>query len=310
MAVHPEIQALLDFIASRGVPPLHELEPAQARINMLKARAVYTQGTVELPRVEERSLPGPAGPLALRLYAAATGRALPLLVYFHGGGWVIGNLDSHDDVCRRLAQASGCLVASLDYRLAPEHRFPAAVDDAWAALQWIAAHAAELGGDPARIAVGGDSAGGNLAAVMALRAAERGGPALAFQLLVYPVLDCDFARPSYLAHGEGYVLTRKGMEWFWNHYLPDAAARRDPDASPLHAASLAGQPPALLLLAGLDVLADEGEAYAERLRAAGVPVTVKRYADAIHGFLGMTVTAPARRGLADAGKALKAALRK
>ena len=154
MAVHPEIQSILDFIASRGTPPLHELSPPEARLAMLKARADYAKGTVELPRVEERRLPGPAGPVPVRLYATSTGRALPILLYLHGGGWVIGNLDSHDDICRRLAQAAGCLVVSVEYRLAPEHPFRAALEDCQAALAWVAAHGAELGRDPARLAVG------------------------------------------------------------------------------------------------------------------------------------------------------------
>ncbi len=308
MAVHPEIQSILDFIASRGTPPLHELSPPEARINMLKARAVYAKGTVALPRVEERRLPGPAGPVPVRLYAASTGLALPILLYLHGGGWVIGSIESHDDVCRRLAQAAGCLVVSVEYRLAPEHPFPAALDDCQAALAWVAAHGAELGGDPARLAVGGDSAGANLAAVLAQNATARGGPRLALQLLVYPVVDNDLERPSYHAHGTGYVLTRAGMAWFFDHYLADPAQGADPRVSPLRATRFAGLPPALVLLAEYDVLLDEGEAYARALKAAGVPVTLKHYPGTIHGFLGMTVTAPARQAISDAGEALKTAL--
>ncbi|HKI99357.1 MAG TPA: alpha/beta hydrolase [bacterium] len=308
MAVHPEIQALLDFIASRGAPPLHECTPEEARINMAKGRAVFVEGTVELPRVEQRTLPAPAGPVPIRLYAATTGSPLPILVYFHGGGWVIGDLDSHDDACRRLAQQSGCLVVSVDYRLAPEHKFPAAVEDAWAATQWVAVHGAELGGDPTRLAVGGDSAGGNLAAVVAQLARANGGPALAFQLLVYPAVDDDTTRPSCQAHGEGYILTFKGMQWFWNHYLHGASQAPDLRATPFKAPSLAGLPPALVQLAEYDVLLDEGMAYAERLRAEGVPVTVKHYPGAIHAFFTMSVTELGRQAVADAAQALKAAL--
>jgi acetyl esterase len=197
---------------------------------------------------------------------------------------VIGNLDSHDDLCRRLAQESGCLVISVDYRLAPEHRFPAAVEDARAALEWVAAQAATLGGDPARIAVGGDSAGANLATVVARQAS------------------------SYAQHARGYILTRQGMDWFWDHYLPDSGARTNALASPLRADSLAGLPPALVQLAEYDVLLDEGLAYAHALEAAGVPVTVRHYPGAIHGFFSMTVTQMARTAIADAAAALKAAL--
>jgi acetyl esterase len=277
---------------------------------MLKARALFTRGVVELPRVEDTSAPGPLGPIPLRLYAAtpAGGAPLPLLVFLHGGGWVIGSIESHDDVCRRLAQASGCLVVSVDYRLAPEHTFPAPVEDAWAALRWVAAHAAALGGDAARLAVGGDSAGGNLAAVLTQRARAEGGPAIAFQLLVYPAVDDDWSRPSYAAHGQGYILTLEGMRWFLRHYLDGAPEPADVRVAPLRAESLAGLPPALVQLAELDVLLDEGEAYAARLRADGVPVTLKRYPGAIHGFYGMTVTEPARTAIADAAQALRTAL--
>jgi len=309
MAVDGEIRSLLDFMASRGLPPLHEQSVEDARANMIKGRAVLAQGGVELPRVEDRSFPGPAGPVPVRLYAASQGKALPMLLFFHGGGWVIGSIESHDDVCRRLARDSGCLVLSVDYRLAPEHKFPAPVEDCWAAVQWAATHGVELGGDPARLAVGGDSAGGNLAAVMTQRARDEGGPALAFQLLIYPAVDDDWTRPSYAAHGQGYVLTYPGMEWFWGHYLNAPSESGDLRASPFKAESLAGLPPALVQLADCDILFDEGMAYAARLEAAGVPVTLKRYGGAIHGFYNMTVTALAREAVTDGAQALKAALK-
>lgn len=309
MAVDPEIQALLDFIASRGVPPHYELPPEEARENMLKGRPVFSGGEVPLVRVEDLTIPGPAGPVPVRAYAAQAGGPLPVLLFFHGGGWVIGSIETHDEVCRRLAAESGCLVLSVDYRLAPEHRFPAAVEDCRAALEWVAAHGAEIGADPARMAVGGDSAGGNLAAVVAQGARDAGGPALAFQLLVYPVVDADFSRPSYTAHGAGYILTNPGMHWFWDHYLPAAAGRADPAASPLRAARLDGLPPALVQLAELDVLYDEGVAYAQALEAAGVPVSLRTYPGAIHGFFSMPVTAAGRQALADAAQALRTALK-
>jgi acetyl esterase/lipase len=277
---------------------------------MLKGRTLFQQQPPPpVTRVENLSAPGPAGAVPLRLYAQGPARTRPVLLFMHGGGWVIGDLDTHDDPCRRLALDSGCLVIAVDYRLAPEHRYPAAVDDAWAALRWVAAHAAELGGDPARLAVGGDSAGGNLAAALALRARDAGGPALAYQLLVYPAVDCDLTRPSVKAHGEGYLLTAAGMRWFWDHYQPDPALRTQPLASPLRAESLAGLPPAWLLLPEYDVLLDEGEAYAARLQAEGVPVTVRRYAGAMHAFFNMSAAAIARQAIADAAQALRAALR-
>jgi acetyl esterase len=209
-----------------------------------------------------------------------------VLAWFHGGGWVIGSLDTHDALCRRLAAAAGCMVVSVDYRMAPEHRFPAAVDDCWAVTRWLAEHGREIGADPQRLAVGGDSAGGNLAAVMALRARDA-GLGLRLQLLVYPVTDSDLDTPSSLRNATGYGLTRAGMAWFWDHYVPDLAGRAHPDAAPLRAASLAGTAPAHVVVCELDPLLDEGEAYARRLEAEGVPVRLQRYPGMIHGFVRM-----------------------
>ncbi len=212
-------------------------------------------------------MPGPAGALGLRIYTpveAGGPGALPVLVFFHGGGWVVGNLDTHDGLCRRLANAAGCLVVSVDYRLAPEARFPAAVDDAYAATRWVAARASSFGGDGTRLAVGGDSAGGNLAAVVSLLAHERGAPPLRFQLLLYPVTDFAFDTPSYRENGEGYLLTRANMEWYAGHYLRDGADRRHPHAAPLRAADVGGSPPTMVITAQYDPLRDEGEAYAVR----------------------------------------------
>jgi acetyl esterase len=232
-------------------------------------------------------------------------------VFYHGGGWVIGDLEVADRPCRSLCAGAGCVVVSVDYRLAPEHRFPAAADDAYAAAQWVSAHAADLGADPARLAVGGDSAGGNLTAVVALMARDQGGPPIAFQLLIYPVAGCDLDTVSYRDNAEGYLLTRAAMEWFWGHYIPDEAARRHPYASPLSAENLAGLPPAFVVTAEYDPLRDEGEAYAERLRRAGVPVTLKRYAGMIHGFFQLAgVLDQGRQVLTDASSALREALTK
>ncbi|HIG00948.1 MAG TPA: alpha/beta hydrolase, partial [Myxococcales bacterium] len=203
------------------------------------------------------------------------------------GGFVIGDLDTHDGTCRELAVGAECLVVSVDYRLAPEHPFPAAPEDCYAATAWLAEHCAELGGDPARLAVGGDSAGGNLAAAVALMARERGGPPLAHQLLIYPVTDYGFDTASYRENAEGYMLTRPLMEWFWNHYLADPAQGDNELASPLRAASLAQLPPATVITAEFDPLRDEGEAYAQRLSEAGVKTEMTRYDGVFHGFFGM-----------------------
>ena len=310
MAVEPNIQALLDLVKSRNLPPHYTLPPAEARVAMANSRAVFrSPEAVALPRVEELSIPGPGGAIPARLYAPGKDAKLPALVYFHGGGWVIGSLDTHDDLCRRLARASGCMVVSVDYRLAPEHKFPAAVDDALAATRWVAANAARIGADPARLAVGGDSAGGNLAAAVCLLARDQGGPALRYQLLIYPVTTRDFTLPSYKAFGEGFVLTAKGMEWFWNHYLRAPNDALDFRASPLLAKSLRGLPPALVATAEYDVLRDEGEQYAARLKQDGVPVRPVRYAGMIHIFATMSVVPRCVEIMDELGRAVGAALK-
>jgi acetyl esterase len=311
MPVDPQIQALLDFVASKNLPPHYLLTPPEARAAMEKSRAIFRPPEpVPLPRIEELSIPGPAGALPARLYGAeARGAgAPPIVLYFHGGGWVTGSLDTHDDLCRRLAKRSGCLVVSLDYRLAPEHKFPAAVDDACAATRWIAQHGRELGGDPMRLAVAGDSAGGNLAAAVALLARDQGGPALRQQVLIYPATTHDFTLPSVSAYGEGFLLTAQGMAWFWDHYLPSPADREDFRASPLRAKSLAGLPSALVLTAEYDVLRDEGELYAERLKREGVPTRLVRHAGMIHGFITMSVVARTLQIVDELGQAIQAGL--
>jgi acetyl esterase len=251
----------------------------------MAAMAPQVEGEA-VKHVEDRTIPGPAGEIPIRIYRPADG-TLPALVYFHGGGWVIGNLDSHDLVCRMLANRSGAVVISVDYRLAPEHKYPAAADDSYAATKWVADNASELDIDPNAIAVGGDSAGGNLAAVVSLMAKEKGGPKLAMQMLVYPVTDYSFETASYTDNAEGYFLTRDAMVWFWDHYLNDRSEGSQPQASPLQATDLSGLPPAWVITAEYDPLRDEGEAYAEKLREAGVPVTVERYNGMIHGFFSM-----------------------
>ena len=243
------------------------------------------------PKLAILPRPQPTGStIPLRLYrgaAARPGGRLPALVYFHGGGWVIGDLDTHDSLCRHLANAGRCIVVSVDYRLAPEHKFPAAVEDCFAATSWVANEAAALGIDPDRLAVGGDSAGGNLAAVVSLLARDRGAPELSHQLLLYPAVDCAMTHPSHDRFAEGFLLTRATMRWFYGHYLQAQQDVADWRASPLRAPEFSGVAPALVLTAGNDVLSDEGEAYARRLREHGVPVELRPFPNQIHGFLTM-----------------------
>lgn len=289
-ALHPDAERLLELIRASGRPQFETLSPAGAREAYSASRAVLQPPPDEVAEVRDLSIPGPGGTLALRLYRGAGtsgASALPCLLYLHGGGWVIGDLDSHDGLCRRLANLAACRVIAVEYRLAPEHRFPAALDDAAAALAWAAGHADELGVDPARIAVGGDSAGGNLAAVLALMGRDGTAPASVFQLLLYPAMDLAMASDSYARITEGVLLTAATMRYFVEHYAPDAGQRLDWRASPLRAQSLAGTPPALVLTVGHDPLADEGRAYAERLEAEGVRVAALHLGDQIHGMLTM-----------------------
>ena len=305
MPLDPQAKAILDQFASMGGPQLHEMSVAQARELILGMVALAGEPE-SIARIENRTVPGPAGEIPIRIYAPVGTAPFPVLVYFHGGGWVIGNLDTHDGICRSLANRVGCLVVSVDYRLAPEHTFPAAPEDCYAATRWLAEHAGSLGGDKGRIAVGGDSAGGNLAAVGALMARDRGGPKLAFQLLVYPATDTDFETRSYRENAEGYFLTRADMVWFWNHYAPRDEDRRNPYASPLRAASLRGLPPALVITAEFDPLCDDGNAYAARLREDGVPVRLSRQDGLIHGFFQMgAVIDRGRASVDEAARALK-----
>ncbi len=307
MPLDPQARALIEQSAAAGLPPYPTLAPTDARRVMELRTAMTTGDPPPVARVEDRRMPGPGG-LLLRLYTPDGPGPLPVLVYFHGGGFVLGSVDTHDHLCRALANAAGCLVASVDYRLAPEHRFPAAVEDSYAATCWVAANAASLGADPTRVAVGGDSAGGNLAAVVALLARDQGSPTLCHQLLLYPVTDYSFDTPSYRENASGFMLGRADMEWYWSHYLATEVDGLHPHASPLRAEDLRGLPPALVITAEFDPLRDEGEAYAERLREAGVRTTLTRYEGMIHGFVRM---APAldqgKRALAQIGGALREA---
>ena len=304
MALDSQARAFLDRLAELGAPVFGE-QPVEEARRAMEDGAAGLFGPFEPVPFEDRDLPGPAGPIPVRVYRPGSAPA-PVLVYLHGGGWVLGSVVTAHGVCATLARSSGCAVVSVDYRLAPEHRFPAAVEDAWAATAWIAEHAEEIGGRPGALAVGGDSAGGNLSAVLALRARDAGLP-LALQLLVYPVLDADLDTSSYREFADGYWLTRYAMEWFWEQYLPEGD-RFQPEASPLRAPDHAGVAPACVITAEYDVLRDEGEAYARRLAGAGVPVTLSRYDGQIHGFFRLPgVIDRARDALDEAAAALRAA---
>jgi acetyl esterase len=300
-------------MAAADGPPMELMTPQEIRADRAakaEAMEVLAGPLQEVARVEDRTIPGPAQPIPIRIYRPVAGTNLPALVYYHGGGWVIGTLDSVDRTCRALANASGCVLISVDYRLAPEHKFPAAVEDADAVLRYAAENAGEFDIDPNRIAVGGDSAGANLATVVCLIARDRGGPKIAFQLLVYPVTDYDDDRTSLHEFAQGYFLTRPMMDYFWGHYLARPEDGRNPHASPIKAESLAGLPPAMVITAECDPIRDQGEAYAQRLRESGVPVSVKRYEGAIHVFFNLAgVIDSGKQAIRDAGAALKKALR-
>ena len=289
MALDPQAAAVIELIVKSGRPPYHQLTPKEARQMFRETRPASTPPAPQIGAVRDLLAEG-AQAIPLRVYrpaGVADSRRLPVLVYFHGGGWVIGDLETHDVMCRQLTAEAGVSVISVDYRLAPEHKFPAAVDDAWAATRWIAAHAAELGVDADRLAVGGDSAGGNLAAVVALLARDAGGPRIALQILLYPVTDLERESQSYADLADGYMLTRDSMRWFRAQYLAKEQDAADWRVSPLRAPSLVGLPPALVVTAGYDPLRDEGEAYARRLREAGVSVDAVSFGGMIHGFVPM-----------------------
>jgi acetyl esterase len=286
MPLAEEYAALLAELSANPSPELKDLPPEQGREMYRLMRPVVEE--LPIGSIREERIKGPAGEIPLRIFTPSSPGPHGVLVNYHGGGWVIGDLDTADSVCRHLAEAASCIIVSVDYRLAPEHAAPAAVEDSWTALAWVAGNAEALGGN-GRLAVGGESAGGNLAAVMALKARDAGGPAIDFQLLAYPVVDDDFGRQSYADNGEGYLLTTETMRWFWSQYCPDPAARANPDITPLKAASHANLPPALIITPEFDPLRDEGEAYGAALEAAGGRAEVMRCDGLVHDFL---ATAP------------------
>jgi len=295
MPVVAELQPLLDQINAN--PLDFSVVTPEVMRDLLRVMAAADGEPMEVGSVSDATIPGPAGDIGARVYRPESGgESAPVLVWYHGGGWVIGDLETADATCRKLCARAGVVVVSVDYRLAPEHPFPAAPADAWAALEWVAERATDLGGDPDRLAVGGDSAGGNLAALVALRARDEGAPTLRHQLLVYPATDLTMEHPSIKENGEGYFLTQSSMDWFTDHYLGAEREHADPTSphvSPLFATDLSGLAPAQVLTAELDPLRDEGDAYAERLAAAGVPVEHVSHPGLIHGFFSMGAVAPA-----------------
>ena len=288
--LHPQARALIDLLEARGVPAMHTLSPDESRRLYRDRRHVVQPDPPEVAQVQSLRAAGPHGAIPLRLYrplqaGPGAASALPVLIYFHGGGWVIGDLDTHDTLCRELANAAGIVVVAVDYRMGPEHRFPAAVDDCIAATKWVHSQAGTLGVDRQRIAVGGDSAGGNLAAVVALHARDSGDLPLAYQLLIYPATDMRRIAPSHARNGQGYLLTNDTMAYFQGHYITDPAHELEWRASPLLHPDLRNLPPALVLTAGYDPLRDEGIDYAQQLSLAGNRATHISFERQIHGFI-------------------------
>ena len=307
MALDPQVAAMRAERAKSATPPLYLMSVAEARAEDL--RSIQEAGGLPEPVADVRDdeIPGPGGAIPIRIYRPSAERPLPVLVYFFGGGWTLGTIDTSDGVCRALTNAVGCVTITVGYRLAPEHKFPAAVDDCYAATEWIASHAVELGVDPDRIAVGGDSAGGNLAAAVTL-VARSGGPQLAHQLLVYPNTDYLSDTPSLRENTDPLLFNRNSSDWYWGHYLASPEDGADPLASPLRAPDHAGLPSATVLTAEYDPLRDQAEEYAERLRLAGVPVTLSRYAGMVHGFFTMSGALDAARdAVAEAAACLRKA---
>ncbi|EID15445.1 alpha/beta hydrolase [Mycolicibacterium phlei] len=305
MTLDPQIADLIEALDS-GFPAVHTMSGAEARA-VIRSRFVPPADPEPVGSVTDLDIPGPGGglPVPVRIYHPDADGPLPILVYAHGGGWVFCDLDSHDGLCRNLSNLLSAVVISVHYRRAPESRWPAAAEDVYAATRWAAEHAAEIGGDADRVAVGGDSAGGNLAAVTALMARDRGGPALVAQLLLYPMIDTNFDTESYRLYGKGFYNPRPALQWYWDQYVPEVADRTHPYASPLHA-DLDGLPPAVVVLAGHDPLRDEAVAYADALEAAGTRVVRCPFEGGIHGFMTMPMLDIAHKARRQASEALAA----
>ena len=311
MPLDPVLKAFLDQVAAMDGPKTWEMTPAEARESFAGLMQLAGPKDIPIGKVANIAIPTANGEIPARSYSAvASGsEALPTLVFFHGGGWVIGSVETHDGLCRMIANGSGCRVISVEYRLSPESKFPGPVDDAVAAVEWIEKNAAQLGVDANRLAVGGDSAGGALAAVVAQIAKEKGAPKLAYQLLLFPVTQIGEETTSLREYAEGYFLERRTLEWFYANYLPTGADSKDVRISPLFARDMSGLPPAYVMLAGFDPLHDEGLQYAEKLRMAGIAVIVADYPDMVHDFIYLQAVLPqAAEALNAAAKALKAAL--
>jgi acetyl esterase len=285
MPLDPKAQEVLEAMRVTEIPETVTLSVTEARTQAIERSEARNSPLAEMHSIENRRVPGPAGDIPIRIYRPHCSDGASLIMFFHGGGWVHSNLDTHDAVSRALAHAARATVVSVDYRLAPEHKFPAASDDCLAATRWAGVHASELGADTSGIALAGDSAGGNLATVTAIRIRDEGGPHIGAQVLVYPITDYyDPGTPSYFEYAEGYNLTRRNMMWFWDHYIASRKAAEHPHASPLRSANVAGLPPALVITAEYDPLRDEGERYAAKLRDAGVDTTLITFDGMIHGF--------------------------
>lgn len=305
MALDPQAKAVLEKMAAAGGASMHTMTPVEARqvYRSMRNREV----SEEVGSVNDERIPGPLGDIPIRIYKPVHNHnsKLPILVYYHGGGWVIGDLDTHDSVCRTLTNEAECIVVSVDYRLGPEHKFPAAVEDSFAALEWVAEHAESFGGDRERIAVGGDSAGGNLATVVSIMAKEKQAPNIVFQLLIYPSTGVGQTK-SYEENGEGLFLTKDLMKWFRKHYMNSPSDAKNPYFSPYLYEDVSGLPPALIMTAEYDPLRDDGKAYADKLKAAGVEVEYVDYPGMIHGFVTLAnVIDKGQQALKDAAEALK-----